>query len=151
MTSDEYNQRLHGTISRLLRESPRIKGSFGKCGSAEVYIYEPAVSLLIDWASGKHRGKPPWITGRHKTRGGRDQDRWRKMYPVVKDRRALKRRCKTVANYCRANNIPFLRFDAAGFAAIDGVWKPSECCYPPPGWIKLEVNDDCDFVKDNKQ
>jgi len=90
----------------------------------------------------KKTHKPHWITGRHKTRGGRDQDRWRRLYDRVKRQ--------------RESQLAWIQRQRSS----DDDWKTvvhlkSMTCYIkdhlPPGWITLEVNDDCDFVKDNNQ
>lgn len=81
------------------------------------------------------RGKPPWHKGRWKTRGGRDQDRWRKRHSLVKimrERRNL--RYGSIEDYCRANGIEFRRF------------VPDQC-ERASGTLTLKDNLDCDFVK----
>jgi hypothetical protein len=77
MTPEEYNQRLRQTMTRIVEQNPFINAMFGKCGSAEVFVHKLAEQQISDWARGVLHGKPPWHKGRWKTRGGRDQDRWR--------------------------------------------------------------------------
>ena len=79
--------------------------------------------------------RPPWQHGRHKTRGGRDQDRWRKRHSTVKimrERRNL--RYRNIEDYCRANGIEFRRF-------------VPDLCEWLDGTLHLKDNPDCDFVK----
>lgn len=61
---------------------------------------------------------------RTKTRGGRDQDRWRKRHKIVKimrERRNL--RYGSIEDYCRANGIEFRRFVPFGIDGQPGTFK----------------------------
>lgn len=63
-----------------------------------------------------YMNRPLKPKGRHKTRGGRDQDRWRKRYSTIKimrERRNL--RYRNIEDYCRANGIEFRRFTPDGW------------------------------------
>lgn len=135
MTPEEYNQRLRQTMTRIVDQNAFINAMFGKCGSSEAFVHEIAEQQISDWARGVLHGKPPWHKGRGKTRGGRDQDRWRKRHKTVKIMRERKTlRYRNIEDYCRANGIEFRRF------------IPDRCDVLG-GTLQLTDNQTCDFVK----
>ena len=130
MYNETMSMRIQRTAHRLATDYNVAKKYFNfRRGVRKLRDY------MIDWyaeiiASNwecRPRGKPPWHKGRWKTRGGRDQDRWRKRHSTVKTMRERRNlRYRNIEDYCRANGIEFRRFTPDGWCSESSTWSDTK-------------------------
>lgn len=103
----EYIQRVDQATDVLIQTTPMFARTIKTSERATRLFAEGLATLAVNGWLKRPRGKPPWRKGRWKTRGGRDQDRWRKGYERVKrSREAL-----VAAKNARANILQWCRLE----------------------------------------
>ena len=88
--------------------------------------------------------RPPWQHGRHKTRGGRDQDRRRKIEALIRFRKLMKPKLFVNGLEIECESIDIRWNDTKKSTSDSGCVYP---CHSFEATLTLNDNPYCDFVK----
>ena len=164
ITREEEERRILATANRLRTDCNAVKKYFRpkdrRTKLPEYMIEFYSDIIAYEWSTlDAWKGKPPWRKGRWKTRGGRDQDRWRKIESRIRLRKwmrpmlfvnGLEVEYETLKVKQHKQQVDRVRGDSAfpvtTFSAT--LTDFTDCfAYAMSGTLTLGNNPDCDFVK----